>query len=87
MPYIKDEDRKNFTNLTREMHMKDIHSPGELNYLITYLVHVFLGQKKESYQYYNDALGALEGAKLELYRRMISKYEDQKILQNGDMPS
>jgi len=33
----------------------------------------------------NDAIGALEGAKLELYRRVISKYEDKKIMENGDV--
>jgi hypothetical protein len=86
MPYIKEEDRRNFINLTREMHSKMIETPGELNYLITYLTLVFLGQKKESYQGYNDAIGALENAKLEISRRKISKYEDLKIEENGDLP-
>jgi hypothetical protein len=34
---------------------------------------------------YNDAIGALEGAKLELYRRYVSAYEDDKIKENGDV--
>ena len=32
-----------------------------------------------------SASGALECAKLEFYRRVVSKYEDQKILDNGDV--
>lgn len=30
-------------------------------------------------------VGALESAKLELYRRKVSPYEDQKIEANGDV--
>jgi hypothetical protein len=39
----------------------------------------------ENYQHFNDVLGALEGAKLELYRRRIAPYEDTKIVENGDV--
>jgi len=67
------------------MSLSKIRTAGELNYLITRLVHTFLGQKPESYQNYNDALGALEGAKLELYRRKIGPYENKKIEENGDV--
>ena len=34
---------------------------------------------------YTDIKGALEGAKLELYRRIASVYEDQAIIRNGDV--
>ncbi len=37
------------------------------------------------YQTYNDILGALEGAKLELYRRQIGPYEETAIKRNGDV--
>ena len=30
-------------------------------------------------------MGALEGVKLEMYRRKISAYEDRKIEMNGDV--
>jgi len=32
-----------------------------------------------------DAIGALECAKLELYRRVAAPYEDTKIAENGDV--
>ncbi len=86
MPYIKPSDRNRFEDLVEMMLCAEISSPGELNYLITQLVHSFLRQRKESYQAYNDALGALEGAKLELYRRHVSPYEDKKVTENGDVP-
>jgi hypothetical protein len=85
MPYIKKEDRDRFNAFTRLLDEQDIRTPGELNYLITMMVHKYLNQKPESYVMYNDAVGALEGAKLELYRRHVASYEDEKIKENGDV--
>jgi hypothetical protein len=78
MPYIKqpDRDRVDMMGLPE--------NAGELNYAITQLVFKYLG-RVPNYQRYNDVLGALEGAKLELYRRKIAPYEDDKIAQNGDV--
>lgn len=85
MPYIKKVDRERFKPLTNVIETTAINTPGELNYLLTLLAHRFLNMKPESYQGYNDAMGALEGAKLELYRRHIASYEDDKIQENGDV--
>lgn len=76
MPYIPERDRQHAS----------IHpeSAGELNYAITNLTIEFLG-KNPNYQRFNDALGAIEGAKLELYRRRVAPYEDTKIAANGDV--
>jgi hypothetical protein len=57
---------------------------GELNYAITMLVKSYLGASP-NYQRFNDALGALEGCKLELYRRKVAPYEEEKIKVNGDV--
>lgn len=57
---------------------------GELNYAVTILVRRYLGRTPR-YADYNEAVGALESAKLELYRRMVAPYEDEKIKQNGDV--
>ncbi len=57
---------------------------GELNYLITKLVDSFLMGKGLSYASINEAMGALECAKLELYRRIAAPYEDKKVIENGD---
>jgi hypothetical protein len=84
MPYIKPELRKELDNDELPT------NPGELNYLITKLVRRYLefhrfGDKETRYSHINDAIGALEAAKLELYRRIAVPYEDLKIEENGDV--
>lgn len=85
MPYISKENRAKFKQLTDLMETVNIVGPGELNYLLTLLTHRYLNQTTESYQGYNDVIGALEGAKLELYRRHVASYENEKITENGDV--
>ena len=85
MPYIKKEDRARLGDLAAAIDKTEILTPGELNYLVTLLTHRYLNQKPESYGMYNDAMGALEGAKLELYRRHVAMYENEKIKENGDV--
>lgn len=58
---------------------------GELNYLVTRLCDAFLMKTGLSYKNINQAIGALECAKLELYRRIASPYEDKKSRENGDV--
>lgn len=80
MPYIAPEDRDDLEpNSTREA-----MTPGELNYQLTCLVDGYLAGNLD-YQAINDVLGALEGAKLEVYRRVASPYEDRKREINGDV--
>lgn len=85
MPYIHPEDRA----LLEEDKLKEIGATcvvgGDLNFCVTTLVLGFLGRDKLSYAAINEAMGALECAKLELYRRMAGPYEDTKIAQNGDV--
>ena len=80
MPYI-DEVRR-----VKILEFKEPPSnAGELNFLITHVVWNYITLKGMKYQHFNDAMGALEGAKLELYRRRIAPYEDVKIKENGDV--
>ena len=58
---------------------------GELNYCLTKLVCNFVRSHGGRYEVINSAIGALECAKLELYRRIASPYEDTKIQENGDV--
>ena len=60
-------------------------SSGELNFKLTSACLDYLDVMGTSYSTFNDILGALEGCKLELYRRQIASYEDQKIISNGDV--
>jgi len=83
MPYILPKDR---TELLANNEYRYPESAGELNFLFTKLIDLYLGVNK-NYQAINDCLGALEGAKLELYRRVAAPYEDKKIKANGDVYS
>lgn len=85
MPYIKQNDRKQFDEILEKVRECFPQTAGELNYLISSICKICLDHSDRKYQNYNDTLGALEGVKLELYRRYISDYEDQKIQENGDI--
>ena len=81
MPYIKQEDRVRFKNLLND----DVPSnAGELNYVFTIIANDYF-KRVGRYQAINDIVGALEGAKLEFYRRVAAPYEDTKIRENGDV--
>lgn len=85
MPYIKSEKRSRLQPVLDAYAVADIKNPGELTYLLTMLTHRYLNQQPENYQFYNDCLGALEATKLELYRRHVASYEDDKMKENGDI--
>lgn len=80
MPYLKTEQKQALNPRTD----REIASAGELNFCVTRLVDQFLGAAP-AYQDFNDAMGALEGAKLELYRRVVGPYEDEKAKINGEV--
>jgi hypothetical protein len=60
---------------------------GELNYADTKLVDAFLCAKGDGvrYAHLNEAIGVLECAKLELYRRIAAPYEDRKMGETGEV--
>jgi hypothetical protein len=82
MPYIFEDDRDRLDHTDLFDLAPD--TAGELNYAFTTLALNYLG-RNPSYQSFNDVVGALEGAKLELYRRKVAPYEDTKKMQNGDV--
>ena len=58
---------------------------GELSHALTCVLVDYLNRSEQTYRTYNDILGALEGAKLEFYRRVMAPYEDKKCAENGDV--
>lgn len=84
MPYIKKQLRKLFDQKIEEL-SEVITNEGELNYVLTLLARQFAEFKGGNYAAYNTTVGVLESAKLEFYRRAVAPYEDQKILENGDV--
>lgn len=80
MPYIKQEDKESIFNTPRSP-----SNAGELNFVVTAICLKYFEEQGGRYQQINDIVGALEGAKLEFYRRLVSKYEDKKAIENGDV--
>jgi len=79
MPYIPPSEKKRVDqdNL--------ITTAGQFNYALNQLVNIYIEQNDFNYQTANDIIGAIECAKMEIYRRLVAPYEDKKILQNGDV--
>jgi len=84
MPYIKKENRVKFQEALWKLG-PEITCEGDLNYVITSLIHYELIKKGLTYQNVNNLIGALECAKLELYRMIAAPYEDTKIKENGSV--
>lgn len=88
MPYIDNGYRKeldkDIDSLVRTLNKWRDGSKmdGCVNYIVSRLLK---GVYPESYFDYNRAIGVLECAKLEFYRRVVSSYEDKKIKENGDV--
>ncbi len=55
---------------------------GEVNFVICTLVDMLYDR---NYTELSAAIGDVECAKLELYRRLLAPYEDDKITENGDV--
>lgn len=82
MPYLKAEDRLDFVDALESVWPE---TPGQLNFVFTHVLQHYMEEKGISYTTLNDILGALEGCKLEAYRRVVAPYEDKKIIENGDV--
>lgn len=94
MPYIKEEFREKYDDkietLIKELckygsSKSDIPIAGDVNYCITRIVNALCPQSCMSYNDINTAMGVLECAKLELYRRVAIPYENKKKSFNGDV--
>jgi hypothetical protein len=80
MPYVTGEARVRLDQGGRPQ------TAGELNYAISRLVDDYLIRKGGlRYEHLNEVAGALECAKLELYRRVVAPYEDRKLAEAGDI--
>ena len=77
MPYITEEQRE-------ELKTRPAKNVGELTYAL-YLTCLKYAGPTPNYQTYTEILGALTATKHELYRRQVAPYEDQKLLENGDV--
>ena len=92
MPYIKPEDRVWYEKTINELadalgtaENNEIMSDmaGDMNYCISTLIGKVMG--KPSYAKIAIITGVLENVKQEFYRRVGVPYEENKIVQNGDI--
>ena len=87
LPYIKPENRKIYDTVLKELvsilkTLPPEEVDGELNYVVTKMLK---GVYPLRYYHINKAIGVLECAKLEFYRRVAAPYEDIKIKESGDV--
>jgi len=82
MPYIDKSVREMLISQTSVP-----KTPGELNFLLTSIIDDYMTLNGRSYRTINDIVGALEGAKMEFYRRVAVPYEERKRMENGDVYS
>lgn len=89
MPYIKEERRPYLETNTLELAslLKNMGIGTPENGDVVYVLYLLM---KELYSHGNfdtksDALKVLECAKMEYYRRIMASYEDEKIIENGDV--
>jgi hypothetical protein len=101
MPYITNDKRQKLDESINSLVQSILGAdgdnrdtlPGLLNYCITRVIkdsYKILAARKTgsgmmSYCDHNAAIGLLECAKQEFYRRQTAPYEDQKIKENGDV--
>lgn len=78
MPYIKKEDRA-------ALSLRSPETPGELNYLITALLHKYAAKHGHCYTTYNELVSAVEQAKSELYLEMVKRSEFLDLAARSDL--
>ena len=85
MPYIKDQITRKILQIFADDIIIDIFKKkgitGNLNFMLFYMAKHYCN----NYSDYQQFIGELEAAKLEIYRRLAAPYEDKKIKENGDV--
>ena len=90
MPYIKQKDRDKLDEainnlvfaVTGTLNEGNENLDGILNYCFFRICNHLYPKK---YHWLNRMMGMMECCKLELYRRLVAPYEDEKIISNGDV--
>ena len=85
MPYIKPTDRDRLD--CHIYHLgSEIETVGELNYAVTRLALCLLKRLGLNYSNISNIVGTLALVPVEIGRRLVSRYEDKKIAESGDVP-
>lgn len=77
MPFITQKRRHELIN--------DAENAGELNYLITVIIHDYIRRIGLRYETLNEAIGVLECTKASLIQTVLTPYENKKMKENGNI--
>jgi hypothetical protein len=82
MPYVKQGQRPGLDKVVEAMEEAGVIANGDLNYIL----YAFCKRNvKPSYNNYKNFCGELRQCATEIERRILGPYEDEKIIENGDV--
>lgn len=87
MPYITQDGRTITKAEAIACLTEEINSKGDLNYVVCELIGRLILKTKVGYTEISNWIDTLPDAEYELRRRLLDKYENKKIIENGDVPS
>ncbi len=85
MPYIADYKKRDIFDEHLEQTVIHCDNAGDLTYCFYKIMVLYIKRFGLSFGIWSNCVAALESSKLEFYRIYMSKYEDNKIIQNGDV--
>ena len=86
MPYIRQAERIPIDRIVKKL-VPLIKAKGDLNYTVCELIGQLILNTKISYTQISEWIDTLPDAEAELRRRLLDPYENQKVIENGDVPS
>lgn len=85
MPYIKQEDRDKYNEVSYEIINHKIETKGDLEYLVFLLMKQYMSNREMRYSTLHDCVYAVAHASDEFRRRYLDKREDEAKEANGDI--
>ncbi len=90
MPYLAKKDKEDFDSKYKDalsyLESMDIKKlSGHLNYMVFKTVKAWTRKNGKKYFVFAAVVGTMICCVLEIYRRLVAPYEDEKILENGDV--
>lgn len=82
MPYISKDRRPRLDEVVEKLKETDIVVDGDLNYVLFAFCKRHI---KPSYNNYKNYCGELRQCVTEIERRLLGPYEDNKIIENGEV--
>ena len=85
MPYVNQESRNKYNNITDKIANITIETKGDLEYLIFILMQQYMSTREKRYTTLHDCVYAAIHAGEEYKRRYLDKREDEAREINGDV--